>query len=102
MRFATPFGYYELNPFPGCNQIVVSNHSFVSLKVRGQGIGKRQHAARLDHIRQLGYNYTICTVKASNEAQLRILTAANWKRLDEFYNTETENTVYIYGKVVDK
>ena len=34
MRFANEYGYGELNNFPGCNQLTVSNHAFIYHKDR--------------------------------------------------------------------
>lgn len=91
-------GFFELNPFPGCNQIVVSNHSWIPPEQRGQGKGTVIHKERLQKIRLLGYDYAICTVKATNEAQINILNRNGWKCLDEFLNRETGNVVLIFGR----
>lgn len=102
MRYETSSGgFYELNPFPGCNQIVVSNHSFVPKQARGKGIGSRDHSDRLERIESLGYDYAICTVKENNIPQIKILEKNCWKHLDTFTNRETENTVRIYGRTVE-
>jgi len=102
MRYETSSGgFYELNPFPGCNQIVISNHSFVPKQARGKGIGTRDHSDRLEQIESLGYDYAICTVKEDNIPQIKILEKNYWKHLDTFTNRETENTVRIYGKTFE-
>ena len=98
MRYGTEYGFYELNPFPGCNQIVVSNHSWIGHKHRGKGIGTHEHQSRLEEIQRLGYDYAICTCKLENAPQQRILEKHGWKLLDSFENRETENKVLIYGK----
>jgi len=100
MRFANENGFYELNPFPGCNQIVVSNHSLVYKNKRGNGAGTREHTLRLEKIKFLGYDYVICTVKSDNIPQIKILKSHQWKLLDSFINNETGNEVFIYGKQV--
>jgi GNAT superfamily N-acetyltransferase len=91
-------GFYELNPFPGCNQIVVSNHSWVAPEHRGKGLGTVIHKERLDVMKVLGYDYAICTVKLGNVAQINILNKNGWKCLDEFLNRETGNTVLVFGR----
>lgn len=101
MRFANAQGFYELNPFPGCNQIVISNHSCIKKEKRGQGLGTIEHKYRLEHIKELGYDYAICTVKSDNVPQIKILIKAGWKWLDSFHNKETENDVQIFGKVIE-
>ena len=100
MRYGTDYGFFELNPFPGCNQIVISNHSWIDHKYRGQGIGHTEHEARLKEIERLGYDYVMCTVKSDNAAQIKILEKHGWTYLHQFTNRETGNTVHIYGKVM--
>ncbi len=101
MRYETNCGgFYELNPFPGCNQIVISNHSFVPKEARGKGLGSREHSDRLKKIESLGYDYALCTVKEENIAQIKILENNLWKHLDTFFNKETENTIRIYGRSI--
>lgn len=98
MRFSNEFGYCELNSFPGCNQIVVSNHAFIYPEHRGKGHGHDNHTLRIERAKFLGYDYLICTVKADNAAELSILKKNNFKELDEFLNSETGNVVKIFGK----
>lgn len=100
MRYGSDYGFFELNPFPGCNQIVISNHSWVHPKHRGQGLGHKEHQARLTEIERLGYDYILCTCKESNIAQIKILEKHGWTYLSKFKNRETENTVFLYGKEV--
>lgn len=100
MRFANENGYCELNPFPGCNQIVISNHAFIYPDKRGKGLGNENHKLRVERARFMGYNYLLCTVKADNIAELAILKKNDFKELDEFLNTETGNKVKIFGKIL--
>jgi L-amino acid N-acyltransferase YncA len=98
MRFANENGFCELNTFPGCNQIVVSNHAFIYRDKRGQGLGSKNHELRIERARFLGYDYILCTVKADNIPELKILEKHGFKELDEFLNNETGNLVKIFGK----
>ena len=91
-------GFYEINSFPGCPQIAVSNHAFINPKHRNRGFGKVFHAQRLVQIKELGFDYTLCTVKQDNVFQKKILTRFGWKYLDDFRNTETGNVVEVWGK----
>lgn len=105
MRYAVPsalgpLGFYELNTFPGCNQIVVSNHAFIEKGERGKGLGNEAHFQRLSKMRELGYDYALCTVVKDNEAQIHILEKNGWRKLDEFWNRETEHQVLIYGRLL--
>ncbi len=102
MRFANENGYCELNSFPGCNQIVVSNHAFIYPEKRGKGLGNENHKLRVERAKFMGYDYLLCTVKADNHRELSILNKNNFKELDEFLNTETGNLVKLFGKNLKK
>mgnify|MGYP003394400792 CR=1 FL=1 len=101
MRFANRYGWYELNPFPGCNQIAVSNHAFIYPRYRGLGHGKQQHLERLQNAKDQGYNYIICTVNSANSEELAILNKNGWQQLDSFVNIETTNNIQIFGKSLE-
>lgn len=96
----TPIGHFELTGLPGCNQIAVSHHAFIVPAMRGKGLGHITHRTRLDLIKQLGYDYALCTTDAANEPQRKILEAAGWNQLDQFKNSETNHEVIIWGKTI--
>lgn len=96
MRYSNMHGFYELNPMPGCNQLVVSNHAFIYPAHRGKGHGNRQHKERLLKISELGYDAAICTVNACNAAEMHILNTHGWRRVGQFVNKETGNTICIF------
>ena len=100
MRFSDEFGFYELNPFPGCNQIVVSNHAFIYPEYRGKGYGQVQHEARLEKARELGYDLILCTVNSKNLAEIHILRKYGWVEHHDsrFVNSETSNTIQVWAK----
>tara|TARA_R110000822_G_scaffold302649_2_gene426970 strand:+ start:20548 stop:20853 length:306 start_codon:yes stop_codon:yes gene_type:complete len=98
MRSANEDGYGELNNFPGCNQIIVSNHAFIYKDKRGLGKGDQNHKLRLEKAKLMGYDYMICTVISSNVPQIKILLKNKWKILDTFLNSETSNKIHIFGK----
>lgn len=98
MRFANESGYCELNSFPGCSQIVVSNHAFIYPEKRGKGLGTQNHKLRIERAQFMGYDYLLCTVKSTNKVELAILAKNGFKELDEFQNSETGNMVKIFGK----
>jgi predicted GNAT superfamily acetyltransferase len=98
MRFANESGYCELNSFPGCSQIVVSNHAFIYPEKRGKGEGTINHKLRIERAKFMGFDYLLCTVKADNKAELSILYKNKFKYLDEFLNSETGNSVILFGK----
>lgn len=100
MRFADVFGWYELNPFPGSNQIVVSNHAFIYPKYRGTGKGKTQHEQRLMKARELGYDLIVCTVNSNNLIEKHILDKYGWSKGAEFRSTETNHLLEMWSKEI--
>lgn len=100
MRFADEYGFYELNPFPGCNQIAVSNHAHIFPDYRGEGKGQLQHRQRLQKAKELGYNLLVCTVKSDNKIEKHILEKYGWEKNTSFFNTETENQIEMWTKVL--
>jgi L-amino acid N-acyltransferase YncA len=102
VRFSNPYGYYELNPLPGCNQIVVSNHVCIYPEFRGQGLGHAQAEERIHNASTLGFDFMLCTVKADNAPQLAVMSKFEWEQLGSFDNTESGNTVKIFGHDLKK
>lgn len=102
MRFADENGFFELNPFPGCNQLVISNHALIYPDKRGQGLGKQQVETRIETATELGYDYLICTIKGSNEVQLRNVALAGYQILDHFFSTETGSMIFILGRKLER
>ena len=98
MRFSDKYGFYELNPFPGSNQIVVSNHAFIYPEHRGQGRGKQQHLERLHKAREFGYDYILCTVNEKNDIEIHILRKYNWVKMTFFWSRETDHGVLLFGR----
>lgn len=98
MRFANENGFCELNPFPGCSQIVVSNHAFIYPEKRGHGEGRKNHQLRVQRATDLGHDVIICTVRAKNLVELAILRTEGWEKLLDFKNTETGNMVELWAK----
>lgn len=98
MRFANEFGFCDLNEFPGCSQLVVSNHAFIFSVHRGQGHGSENHRLRLSRARALGYSAMICTVRADNHVQKHILQKHKWKKVFFFNNDVNGHEVELWVK----
>ena len=93
-----PIGHYELNPFPGSNQIVVSSHAFIKKEYRGNGHGRQAALDRLEKARELDYDYVLATVRADNEAQLKIMRSiAGWDKLDSFTSKVSDVEIFLFG-----
>ncbi len=101
-RFSNEHGYFILNQFPCCSQIAVSNHATVFKKHRGEGHGHKNHELRVERARMLGFDYLMCTVRASNAPQIAIMTKGGFKELDRFFNSESEHEVIIFGKKLEE
>jgi len=93
-----PIGHYELNHFPGCNQIVISNHSCIYPEFRGQGHGLALAKEKIAMAKEEGFDYMIATVVSTNTAQLKIMEKNGWTLLDTFFNRESGNEVNIFGR----
>lgn len=89
-------GFYELNPFPGCNQMVISNHAFIMEEARGKGLGKAAHAKRIAEAKRLGYDCMICTVNQYNTPQINIMDFYGWSQVFSFLNKETGSDIHVY------
>lgn len=97
MRFANEYGFCELNPLPGCAQVVVSNHAFIYKPHRGKGHGRQNHKLRLKRARELGYDLVLATVRANNDAEKAILLKEGWEFLTSFTSTETGYVVEMWA-----
>lgn len=100
MRFSSDHGHWELQSFPGNNQIVCSTHAFIKKELRGNGHGKAAAEQRLQDARRLGYDYMLSTARADNEPQLKIMRSLGWTELDRFWNSVTEVEVVVFGRKV--
>jgi L-amino acid N-acyltransferase YncA len=90
----------HLTTVAGCPAMVISHGTIVPVDKRGKGHGTRAHRERLEEMRNMGYNYAICTVAASNEAQVKILESHGWLCIAGFPNNHTGNDVRLYGKLL--
>lgn len=95
-RYTSQHGYYEFNQFPGCSQLIVSNHAFIKKEQRGKGYGQEAQRNKLNLAAELGYNCIICTVRESNTREKHILSKNNWKHVHTFFNTQTESRIEIW------
>jgi RimJ/RimL family protein N-acetyltransferase len=94
-------GFYELNPLPGSNQIVISNHATVLPGFHSNGYGTDMALQRIEKASSLGYDYMLCTVRDDNAAQKRVMEkVGGWQYLDDFMSRETQSLVRIFGRVL--
>ncbi len=88
---------------PGCpHTIGITYDVFVASDLRGKGIGKKQHLARLKKAAEMGFSYLFCSVNSENSAEKHILAANGWSLKDSFrplhYGKGNSTYVEIWGR----
>lgn len=89
---------YNLTPFPSCTSLVVSHNSHITPDKRGKGLGNFFHDERVAICKAADRSCMICTVDKSNTIERHILETHSWKKVHEFLNKDTNNTVEIWVK----
>lgn len=89
---------YTLTTLPGCCGVVVSTNAFVNVNAQGKGLGDYFHKERLELMEELGYSCGLCTVTSENWKEIQILKKNDWKKVHDFLNKRTGNTVEIWVK----
>lgn len=100
-RHSTGYGAFHIEPMPSQPQLALCHGFFVQNDRRGGGRGHELKAVQNAQLDTDGYDYAICTVDKSNEAQQRVLQKAGWERLASFPNSKTGGTTLIYGRESD-
>lgn len=101
MRFAMFAGAYEVGSLPSQPQVAHCHGFHVRRELRGKGYGHTLKAHQNRTLRQLGYDFAVCTVCASNTAQKRILATGGWRELAHFVSSKTGERVELWGHAVD-
>jgi hypothetical protein len=86
---------WELQSMPHCCGICVSTNSAVHWTLRKRGLGTVLNSLRIHLAKSLGYSLLLCTDKAGNIAQRRILEHNGWRDIHSFENDFTGNRIYI-------
>jgi hypothetical protein len=86
----------------GCETVGWIHSCWVKYGEHGKGIGSAAHLERLKWMKENDFDYSLATVQADNEPQLKIMKKNGWKELDRFHNTSTEHEVIIFGKDLNK
>ena len=98
MKEAFGAGFGALTELPGCASVVVSHGAYMPKCNRGRGRGGEAHRARLQAAAQRGYDYTICTVRDDNAAQITILMNNGWTQLDCYKSSASDIDILIWGR----
>lgn len=96
-RYATPYGAYEIDSLPSQVQVAICHGFFVAPEHRGQGRAFEQKSEQNMALEQLGYDFAIATVVASNEKQKRTMERAGWKRLATFFSRRQDCDIELWG-----
>ena len=97
-RFSNEYGTCQITALPGSPQVAVSHSVFVLPQFRRQGKGDENHKLRLKRMKDLHYDYVLCTVDGSNSKEVRNLTDNGWKKLDVFTSSNSQHNVEIWGR----
>ena len=101
-RYATTFGAFNIDPMPGNNQVALCSGFFVFPDSRGEGNGHRLKAFQMDVLKSEGYSLAICTVRADNAAQLRVMKKAKWQEIRNFINDQTGAQTKVFSKTINE
>lgn len=96
-RFSTPHGIYCIDPTPNQPQLAVCHSFFVPVSKRGQGVGRQLKLHQCQKLVDLHYDYAICTVRADNYAQIKILEKCGWSPLTDFQSSSTGVDTIVWG-----
>lgn len=99
-RFSVGSGAFEVDSLPSQPQVAICHGFFVAPSARGQGFSHQLKKAQAEILKGLAYDYAICTVMASNEAQKRVLEKAGWAPLAGFYSARQDAQIEIWGAEV--
>lgn len=96
-RFAAKDGAFEIDSLPSQCQVAICHGFYIKPDSRGQGAAHTLKQYQNDCIKDLGYNYAICTVLASNYAQKSVLKNQGWIKLADFCSDRQNETVELWG-----
>lgn len=97
-RFANEFGSCQVTSLPGSPQVAVSHGVFVLPQFRRKGYGDANHKARLKRMKEMHFDYVVCTVDETNGAEMKNLTDNGWDPLDKFVSSVTGHTIFLMGR----
>lgn len=86
----------SLTPLPGCPAVVVSHDVYVTEQNRGKGVGTAANSVRTEIAHELGYDVILCTVRADNEPQKKLLKKNNWNRVHSFQSSRNQAWLEIW------
>ena len=101
-RYAVGHGAFEVDSLPSQVQVAICHGFFVDPAARGKGHSHQTKRAQTEVLKGLAYDYAICTVVSSNQAQKRVLEKAGWECIAEFVSRRQDERVEIWGFEVNQ
>lgn len=96
-RFSYDEGVFSIEPLPSQPQVAHCHNFFVMSDRRGHGRGHALKERQMMTLRNLGYDFAICTVDSQNAAQKKVLSKAGWPRMAPFSNSKTGGQTEVWG-----
>jgi len=96
-RFINDDGAFLIDPMPSQPQLALCHGFFVQHSKRGKGRAHGLKALQNQILHELQYDFAVCTVDGSNEAQKKVLTRAGWRWLASFINRKTGSHTELWG-----
>ncbi|MDD2978272.1 GNAT family protein [Aquabacterium sp.] len=101
-RYAVGPAAFEIDSLPSQCQVAICHGFFVDPAARGKGHSHQAKRAQTEVLKGLAYDYAICTVVSSNQAQKRVLEKAGWECVAEFVSRRQDEHVEIWGFEVNQ
>lgn len=89
---------YQLAPMPGCCGVSIFTGIQIWESYRNKGVGTYFHREAEQFMRDLGYSCGFCTITSYMTVERKILEKQGWKKVHEFVNKRTRNTVEMWVK----
>jgi hypothetical protein len=91
-----PIGSFTITELPGNGDVFMPIHVHIDKRFRGYGLGKLLNGIRIDVARKVDASAMLCSVRADNEIERKILFAQGWKQSGEFKHKTQHHTVEIW------
>ena len=101
-RYAYGPAAFEIYSLPSQCQVGICHGFFVAPEARGMGHAHLAKQEQAEILKGLAYDYAICTVVSSNQAQKLVLEKAGWECIAEFVSRRQDEHVEIWGLEVNQ
>ena len=101
-RYANQHGSFHIEEMPCQSQLALCHSFFIDVKKQGKGHGKALKHLQMETLRDLRYDFAVCTVDAANVTQQAVLKKNGWRRLAVFRNSKTGGKTQLWGAPVKR